>query len=343
MPRAANPQLRLIIRRFFQGPFEVHRGPNARPFYCEPKLIGEFAVAPAALAAGDDSALFKLFVTLSMYQALRDEVIRRRQRQLPRSSVRLVVDAAQIRRAIVADPCDALRSADALARRCDVYKAGAAVDCERHPQAECPVKYATRAFGRMGDMGKLPSSAWLGIWHAGGLATLLREVCSGEMSPTRRATLLVERFTAVHRVGRKLATLFVSALSTPALAPGLTPWFPDIDGNELVVVDTNVAGAVDTLRGPDAARSYGARAAWIRRQASRVDLREFRSDLPAYSPRIVQEALYAFCSRSNRAAAGDRCAALAEGGGAVCATCAPRLCPFALARQRRPVAWRPSG
>ena len=39
------------------------------------------------------------------------------------------------------------------------------------------------------------------------------------------------------RVGRKLATMFVSALSTPALAPGLTPWFPDIDGNELVVVD----------------------------------------------------------------------------------------------------------
>lgn len=140
--------------------------------------------------------------------------------------------------------------------------------------------------------------------------------------------MLVERFARVHRVGRKLATMFVSALSTPALVPGLTPWFPDVDGNQLVVVDTNVARAVDALRKPGAPKSYDARERWVREQAAQLDLRELHPDVPSYSPRLVQQALYAFCSRSNRVARGDACAARAV----PCAGCAPRLCPFATPR-----------
>jgi len=193
------------------------------------------------------------------------------------------------------------------------------------------VKDATRVFNRMGDMGKLPTSAWLRLWQGGGMQVMLEDVCREEPSPTKRAGLLVGRFAAVHRVGRKLATMFVSALSTPALAPGLTPWFPKIDGNELVVVDTNVARAVDALRAPGAAKTYDARELWVREQAARIDLRAFQPDLPAYSPRLVQEALYAFCSKSNRVARGDACAER----GAPCATCAPTLCPFAPAGESR--------
>ena len=135
----------------------------------------------------------------------------------------------------------------------------------------------------------------------------------------------MERFARVHRVGRKLATMFVSAMSTPALAPGLTPWFPDIDGNDLVVVDTNVARAVDVLREPGAPRTYDARERWVREQAAQLDLREFRPDLPRYSPRLVQQALYAFCSKSNRVAGGDACSKR----GTACPGCAPMICPFA--------------
>ena len=102
------------------------------------------------------------------------------------------------------------------------------------------MKEATVVFNRMGDMGKLPTSAWLRLWKDGSVRDMLAYVCREEPSPTKRATLLVERFSRVHRVGRKLATMFVSALSTPALAPGLTPWFPMVDGNDLVVIDTNV-------------------------------------------------------------------------------------------------------
>lgn len=314
-PGALSP----VLRWFFQS-----YSPDARPFYCDPVRVGFFAVEAGALAEGSDDALFRLFVTLSMYQALRDVVIMRQQRSLPRVSMRIVADVATVRRSISRHACPTLASAEDFERGCDVGKDGDNIDCGTWSGASCHVKDATRVFNRMGDMGKLPTSAWLRSWRGGGVHALVEAVCCEEPSPTRRAALLVERFAAVHRVGRKLATMFVSALSTPALAPGLTPWFPDIDGNELVVVDTNVARAVDALRATGAAKTYDARARWVRKQAARIDLRVFQPDLPAYSPRLVQEAVYVFCSKSNRVARGDGC----SGRRSPCSSCSPRVCPF---------------
>jgi len=295
----------------------------ALPFYCDRARVGSFAVAPDALAAGEEPALFQLFVALSMYQALRDVVIMRQQRELPRTKLRVVADLGRVRRAITKHACPALQTSTTFAR-CDVSKRGAVVDCATCPGVACPVKDATVVFHRMGDMGKLPTSAWLLVWKDGGARQVLADVCRQEVSPARRASLLVDRFAKVHRVGRKLATMFVSALSTPALAPGLTPWFPAVDGNELVVVDTNVARAADALRPPRAPKTYDARERWVREQAASIDLRKLRADFPRGSPRIVQQALYAFCSKSNRVAAGDACV----GRTTPCAGCAPSLCPF---------------
>jgi hypothetical protein len=311
-----------VLRWFFATTF-----PRARPvpFYCDPDRVGAFAVAPDELAAGSDAAVFRLFVTLSMYQALRDVVIMRRQREVARASMRVVADLAFVKRSITTHHCAVLRSADAFEEGCDVAKVGEVVDCSTCRGARCHVKAATVVFKRMGDMGKLPTSAWLRLWKDGGMHEVLASACREEPSPTKRAALIVERFARVHRVGRKLATMFVSALSTPALAPGLTPWFPALDGNELVVVDTNVARAVDALRKSGAPRTYDARERWVREQAAHFDLREFRADLPRYSPRLVQEALYVFCSKSNRVARGDACASRS----APCYDCAPSICPFA--------------
>ena len=303
------------------------------PFYCDPSRIGDFAIEPGELMAGTDAAVFRLFITLSMYQALRDVVIMQRQRSLPRASMRVVADVAMVKRMISRHSCPTLVSVESFENGCDVVKDGNDIDCGTCPGVACHVKDASRVFNRMGDMGKLPTSAWLRLWLGGGVGALLDEVCSEELSPTKRAALLVERFATVYRVGRKLATMFVSALSTPALAPGLTPWFPEIDGNELVVVDTNVARAVDSLRSPSAPRTYDARERWVREQAAEVDLRVFQPDLPTYSPRLVQEALYAFCSKSNRVARGDACA----GRSSHCAACAPTLCPFAASSKSRAV------
>jgi len=319
-------EVRRAVQWLVQG-----AGLPTQPFYCDPTRIGAFAVAPSELAAGTDAAIFRLFVTLSMYQALRDVVIMRQQRSLPRASMRVVADVAFVKRAIMRHHCLALGSVESFEEGCDVTKTGETVDCGRCPGASCHVKDATVVFNRMGDMGKLPTSAWLRLWKSGGMSALLERVCQEESSPTKRAALLVEHFAGVHRIGRKLATMFVSALSTPALAPGLTPWFPAVDGNELVVVDTNVARAVDALRESVAPRTYDARERWVRDQASTLDLREFRPDLPRYSPRLVQQALYAFCSKSNRVAQGDVCAVRTT----PCSGCAPTLCPFAASMESR--------
>jgi len=306
-------------------------GAGLLPFYCDPERVGAFAVAPADLAAGGDSAIFRLLVTLSMYQALRDVVIMRRQRSMKRATVRGVADLGRVKLSIRKHPCPMLLSTDTFEEGCDVSKVGGVVDCGSCPGVRCHVKDATVAFHRMGDMGKLPTSAWLRFWKDGGMRELLAKVCLQEGSPTKRAAILVSRFAQIHRVGRKLATMFVSALSAPTLAPGLTPWFPDIDGNALVVVDTNIARAVDALRKPGAPKTYEAREAWVREQAALLDLRAFNPSLPRYSPRLVQEALYAFCSRSNRLAHGDICATRST----PCPDCAPMLCPFALSMKRK--------
>jgi hypothetical protein len=195
--------------------------------------------------------------------------------------------------------------------------------CNAHPGADCHVKDASSLLRRMGDMGKVPTSAWLHLWKNGRLQRELAAVIATDPDPGTRADLLVERFATVYRVGRKLATMFVSALSTPALYPGLTPWFPEIDGSALVVVDTHVAHMVDLLRRGAAETSYESRVRWIRERAARINLQEFHKHLPGYGPRLVQQAIYVYRSKSNRVARGDRCQKLAP-----CSECPGRGCPF---------------
>ena len=317
------PALLAVLDWYFSSPYGFLHGHKQPPFYCDPSRVGGFAVDPDELAAGHEPTLFKLFILLSMFQALRDVVIMRQQQGYSPSSVRVIADPAYIQDSLVGHLCPALGSVEDFERGCDVSKTAGVVDCGRCPGVGCHVKEATLAFNRMADMGKLPTSAWLRLWKPGGLNAVLAEVCDREPSPSKRGHLLVERLGQVHRVGRKLASMFVSAISTPSLAPGLTPWFPEVDGHDLVVVDTNVARAVDALR-TGGAKAYQARENWLREQAAQLDLRGYRADLPSHSPRLVQQALYVFGSKSNRVAAGDPC----SGRTTPCAICAPSLCPF---------------
>ena len=118
--------------------------------------------------------------------------------------------------------------------------------------------------------------------------------------------------------------MFVAALSTPALAPGLTPWFPALDGNSLLVVDTNVARVIDALR-RRGTNTYAARAGWLRKHAASIDLSSVRADWPVHSPRLMQQALYWYRSRSNRDAAGLVCGHATSTGLTSCVT---RICPY---------------
>ncbi|RYG16407.1 hypothetical protein EON82_25035, partial [bacterium] len=117
--------------------------PRQAPFYCDPGRIGAFAVEPGELAVGTDAAVFRLFVTLSMYQALRDVVVMRHQRSLPRASMRVVADVSTIRRVSSRHVCPTLRSVEAFEAGCDVAKDGDRVDCGTCPGVACHVKDAT--------------------------------------------------------------------------------------------------------------------------------------------------------------------------------------------------------
>lgn len=314
-----------ILEWYFEHRYGRVEGPGTVPFYCDRRSVGDFAVSPQRLARGEEAVTFRLFVTLAMYQALRDVVVMRRQRSLARTVVDEAAGLPAVRRFVESGRCPGSVRNEWLTHYCDVWKRGGQVECDRHPGIECCVKSSARAFNRTADLGKLPASAYVAVWARHGLRGVLGDVCAAESLPARRAEALVEKIQVVRRIGRKLATMFVSALSTPALAPGLSPWYPQVDGNVLVVVDTNVAHAVDVLSRYRGASTYNARESWVREQAQRVDLRRYHRGLPAYSPRVVQQALYAFASRSNRATLGDPCREAPR----ACKTCVPQVCPFA--------------
>jgi len=184
------------------------------------------------------------------------------------------------------------------------------------------VKDATVMIRRMGDMGKLPTSAALVL--SGGFGQRFREIEEAVTAPSERAHMWVDALTRIHRIGVKLATMFVSALAVDELTPGFSPWSPDVCARELVVVDTNVGHVIDLLA-PSIECSYQAKANWLVRAASTIDLRRRGWSLPHRSPRLVQQALYWFRSASNRRAAGDPC--VSGGCGSACPMRA--CCPFA--------------
>jgi len=178
------------------------------------------------------------------------------------------------------------------------------------------------AIRRMSDMGKLPTSAWLHI-GALGLGDWVREACANTPSPRERATWMVERITRIHRIGRKLAALYVSALCAEELTPGFAPWSPELDGSHLFVIDTNVSQVVAGLRRSREPQTYRTSSRWLAAAATAIDLSSLRDGLPRSSPRLVQQAAYVFKSKSNRIAMGDACATRP------CQSCPSRLCPFA--------------
>ena len=313
------------VRRAVQ--WYVARLPKNRsvPFYCNPACVGGFAVAPAKLAAGDASALFRLLVGLSMYQGIRDAVVMRHQRSLSRSAIESVADMRAVGSATARHKCSSFHDDASFQSSCSVAKRVALVDCDKHPGSPCHVKDATRAFKRMGDMANLPTSAWLSYWKDDGVRTLLERVCDAETANQTR--IAVGRSVPAGTPGRPRSSrrcLVERALGARTSAGADLDGIRR-DGNDLVVVVTDVrARAVDTLSPPSTGQDLDARAQWVRDVAGAIDLREVRRDLPLTSPRLVQEALYTFCSKSNRLAAGDSCATQAIR----CDACAPELCPF---------------
>lgn len=314
-----------IVGWYVHSVYRRFEGPGTVPYYCDPARVGHMAVNAQALARGEADALFRLLIVLAMYQSRRDVDVMRRQREMPARDARVMASAAHLAQRVASGRCELLRDAALFDAKCSVrrvFPAGHAT-CDFRPRTPCHVKQTTMAIGRMGDLGKYPTSAWLHVGRGGGLPAAYDAACRAHDDPGARASALVESIAGIYHVGRKLATMYVSALSTPELVPGLTPWAPAVGGSSLVIVDANVARVVDRLTPAGSPKTYSAREAWVRRVAATIHLEDFDPSLPSCSPRFVQQALYSFRSRANRAARHDRCATARN-----CPDCVVEVCPF---------------
>lgn len=326
---SARRDLLAMVRWYAANVYGRLEGPGATPFYADRARVGAFAVAPAALARGDEAALHQVVATLAMYQSRRDVDVMAIQRGMATRDAAAITSPYRLRLAIAGSRCAQLRDAATFDAGCDVRRALAAdgrrgrATCAHRPRTPCHVKDATAAIGRMGDMGMLATSAWLHVDAAGGYAALLAGARAGAASPAEAADRMVAALARVRRIGTKLATMIVSALAVDELAPGLAPWAGALDAHHLVVVDANVMRVIDVLR-PRGPRTYAAYAAWLRARAAGLDLRQVHPGWPRTSARLVQQALYWFRSRANRDAVGLAC----DVASAPCAGCVPRACAY---------------
>lgn len=323
VPRRVLDDLEWIVAWYLRTAFGRWEGPGVRPFYADPVLVGPFAVDLDAVARRDPDALFQVLVTLAAYQSRRDVDIMAIQRAMPAGLARAMTSPRRLRVLTERAPCAKLDDADTFDRACDVrrdFVRGRAT-CDTRPRTACHVKDATAAIGRMGDLGKTPTSAWLHLGSAG-LSRWFAEACAKHGDPHARAADMIVRVATIYRIGVKLASMFVSALSVPELGIGIAAWSPELDGSRIVVVDANVGRAIRTWRRGRGADTYEANARWFVDIAEEIDLSRLRAGLPRSSPRFVQQAVYLFRSRSNRVAHGDTCAREA------CAHCPSTLCPF---------------
>ncbi len=320
--------LERIVGWYLATAFGRWEGPGVLPFYADPSKVGRFAVDLDAVTDRDPSALFQLLVTLAAYQSRRDVDIMAIQRTMPARQATAMIAPSRLRVLVERARCPNLRDAAAFDGACDVHRdfARDRATCGTRPRTACHVKDATTAIGRMGDLGKLPTSAWLHLGPAG-LSRWFAEVCVEASDPHQRAAAMIARVTAIYRIGVKLASMFVSALSVPELGIGVAAWSPELDGSRVVVVDANVGHAIRSWRRGRGADNYSANARWFVGAAREINLSRLRTGLPRTSPRFVQQAVYLFRSRSNRIAHGDPCATSA------CRTCPSLLCPFRTSRR----------
>lgn len=274
------------------------------------KAVGSFAISPRAFKSGNGDALFKLLIAVSMFQRRQDVQILRILRGMRQRDVKEICDATRLLAFVDASKCRLLRTNAALAAQCDLSKdpTTKAGVCGTRPRSPCHLKNHTEWLKRYGHFGKVPTSAALMLREegVGSLGELRACVFEDEADPLARAILLEQKLSQVLRVNQKIASMFLSLLCNPDLAPGLSPWSSGIDWSYFVVIDSNVDNFLSSIdyRGPT---TYDERRRFVCHLARKIDLATMCNHLHAYNPRVVQQALYLFMSKANRRAIAYDC------------------------------------
>lgn len=292
--------------------------------FCTPSTVGEFASNRVALERGDDEELFKLLVTVAMFQRLRDALVMNILRGISAPDAATLTSAKALVNLTRKSPCSHTRTNEALLGLCDLTKdANGNGCCFAEPGLACHLKEHTVLLKRYGHFGKMPTSAALSVAHGGGsLGRLRGDIFASTRDPLDRAQQLTARLSEIWRVSDKLSAMYLSLVCAPHMGLATPPWQEGVDWSWFVVVDRNVDLFLESI-GYDGPGTYEARRTFVRELAAKVDLRVVDRAWPAFHPRLVQQAMYLFMSASNRRAATADCMHLRS-----CVKC-----PAALARR----------
>jgi hypothetical protein len=277
------------------------------PTFCRPSTIGSFASDREALERADDDELFKLLVTVAMFQRLRDALVMKILRGISAKDAAVLTSAQSLVALANEGPCERARSNGLLLQSCDLAKDDLGKGCcSAEPELRCHLKKHTVLLKRYGHFGKMPTSAALTVASQGGLGALRQDVLASSTDPLTRAQDLVSRISEIWRVSDKLASMFLSLVCAPHMGLTSPPWGSGVDWTWFVVVDGNVDLFLASI-GYGGTGRYEARRSFVRDLASRIDLRAIEPSWPAFHPRLVQQAMYLFMSSSNRRAASNDC------------------------------------
>ncbi len=295
--------------------------------FVDPARVGAFAVSKAAIESGESAQLFRLLVTVAMFQRLRDTHVMGILRRVPPDAADELTTVERLVARARTDACRHALSPEALAADCSLRKDEAARGtCAERARGACYLHGHTELLRRYGHFGKVPTSAALVVERAGDgdLNELRRRVYARESSALARAQQLESVLSESWRISDKIASMYLSLLTVPDLGL-IPPWREGLDWTWFVVVDQNVDAFLTSI-GYAGGTAYVHRRAFVRELASRIDLTTLDTRLEQHNPRLVQQAMYLFMSRANRQASPDDCMRSAS-----CSAC-----PRAL-RQRCPV------
>jgi hypothetical protein len=333
---------RAVVRWYFERYRGTRDDLGSAAMFCDSSRVGQFAVTRSELAAGTPAALFRVFVAAALFQRLQDVLVFKILTGIRGRDVDELTSSRRLVRLARLSPCPFLKTHSDVEVHCDLSKHPVTRegDCAQHSEIDCHLKRHTVLLKRYGDFGKVPTSAALLLDEEGvrDLRALRMKVLRSVGAPCERAAALLATLRRVWRVDRKIAAMFLAAVSNPDLSPGLSPWSEGVDWTRFVVIDSNADNFLSVI-GYGGARTYAAREEFVRALAEKIDLTQEDRAVHAFNPRIVQQAMYLFMSETNRRASGGDCAQ--RGACLSCPKPVRTLCPV-VQRVRAPRRHAPS-
>jgi hypothetical protein len=158
------------------------------------------------------------------------------------------------------------------------------------------------------------------------LGALRDKIFRSTQDPEQRARALEGQLSRAWRVSGKTAAMFFSAVTVPDLCVRSPPWQVGVDWTRFVVIDSNVDLFLAAI-GYAGSSSYDARREFVRAISRRIDLTSFRSNVHAYNPRLVQQAMFTFMSATNRRTNPRDCMHVGTAACGRCPRALVKLCP----------------